>query len=1143
MDLADKDTEHLHSPIMISLNVTIIAGILIGLFIISRSYFLLFHTIVELFSITVAWSLFLLVCISRRIIRNDALVFLGIAYFFIGIIDLFHTLSYSGMGVFPNISGANTSTQLWIAARIIESTSLFAYPLLLNCRIRVWSIFLGYIIATGLLLASIFGWNNFPICYIEGTGLTPFKKAAEYIISLILTGAIVLLIWWRKFLDRDVFRFMTAAIAFTIAGELIFTLYLHVYDLANVFGHFFKLISFFLIYLGMIRSTINRPHTTIFRTLEGERGTLQASEERFRFAHKATNDIIWDWDIAQDELYWTEAGTNIFGWQERVEHPVDVNWWRDRIHPEERRKVTTGFFRAVNNPKAEHWSDEYRLRKSDGSYALIMDRGYVMRDAQGHALRMVGAMLDITERKLAEEQRQLQLNFQQIIAEASAALIRSINAAQFDEAINSTLRQIGELFQMDRSYLFIFDDDFKYMSNTHEWCAQGISSQKHRVQDMPLDNMAWWKHQITLGKSIYIPDVNTLPPEAEVEQKEFQTQKICSLLCLPAISVNGKPMGFVGFDAVVRKHLWSEDQIVMLQHITDIIGGVLARQQIEAALIASKEQFRSLVSNIPGITYRCKYDQHWTMLYMSNEVEKMSGYPATDFIANKLRSYENIIAREDTAIVEQSVRDGVTNNHHWEIEYRIIHRDGSTNWVYEKGRGVKDKSGAVQYLDGFILDINKRKHAEDSLRETNEALKEQTRLAEKMAAKAEQANVAKSEFLANMSHEIRTPMNGIIGMTALLLDSDLNEEQRNYAEIVRTNGEILLDLIDDILDLSKIEAGQLNLESLDFELRNLLNDFTASFVLRAQHKGLELFCKIAEDVPNLVRGDPNRLRQILGNLVENAIKFTSTGQINIGVTTELQTDDEVVLYFTVRDTGIGITADKLPLLFNKFTQVDNSTTRQYGGTGLGLAISKHLANLLGGKIGVSSEFGSGSEFWFTVRLSKYTEKTIPTSPIMSEVSSDANTHSYSLLNHWTLQGVLSRFDGREVQILLAEDNITNQKVALGILNKMGLKVDAVADGYQAITALESAHYDLVLMDCQMPKMDGYEATRAIRNKQHNIINSQVPVIAMTAHAMQGDREKCLEAGMNDYLSKPVLPMALADILERWLPHADKTDAK
>jgi CheY-like chemotaxis protein len=330
---------------------------------------------------------------------------------------------------------------------------------------------------------------------------------------------------------------------------------------------------------------------------------------------------------------------------------------------------------------------------------------------------------------------------------------------------------------------------------------------------------------------------------------------------------------------------------------------------------------------------------------------------------------------------------------------------------------------------------------------------------------------------------------------------------------------------------------------LDFELRNLLNDFTASFVLRAQHKGLELFCKIAEDVPNLVRGDPNRLRQILGNLVENAIKFTSTGQINIGVTTELQTDDEVVLYFTVRDTGIGITADKLPLLFNKFTQVDNSTTRQYGGTGLGLAISKHLANLLGGKIGVSSEFGSGSEFWFTVRLSKYTEKTIPTSPIMSEVSSDANTHSYSLLNHWTLQGVLSRFDGREVQILLAEDNITNQKVALGILNKMGLKVDAVADGYQAITALESAHYDLVLMDCQMPKMDGYEATRAIRNKQHNIINSQVPVIAMTAHAMQGDREKCLEAGMNDYLSKPVLPMALADILERWLPHADKTDAK
>ena len=664
------------------------------------------------------------------------------------------------------------------------------------------------------------------------------------------------------------------------------------------------------------------------------------------------------------------------------------------------------------------------------------------------------------------------------------------------------------------------------------------------------------------------------------------------------------------------------------------------------ALRRSEQYFRSLIENASDIITILNEDG--TVRYESPSVTRVLGYQPDDLIGSSV--FGRVHPEDAPRALEEFGRALQTNGRAGAIECRMRHRDGSWRVLQATASNLLHDS----VVHGVVInarDITERKRAEVEVQNAKQAAEAAREVAEAAKDAAEAANRAKSEFVANMSHEIRTPMNGIIGMTELALHTDLSPEQREYLQMVAASSEALMGVINDVLDFSKIEAGKLDLDVVDFDLRDSLGDAMRALALRAYLKGLELAYEVRPSVPEAIVADPHRLRQVLTNLVGNAIKFTERGEVVVSVDAQSQTDAEVCLHLAVRDTGIGIPPEKQQSIFNAFEQADGSTTRRYGGTGLGLTISRRLVEMMGGRLWAESEVGRGSTFHLSVPCAVST-RLVARRPAPLErlrdlpvLIVDDNATNRRILNemltHWQMRPTtvdggraalgclmhavasgnpfplvlidahMPEMDGfalaerirhtpelsgvtimmlssadlageaarcRELgvtayltkpirpselldtiltawgtvppakdrsaatprptgsssqrfRVLVAEDNPVNQRLAVRLLEKEGHTVVVANDGREALAAWEPGAFDLVLMDVQMPYLDGFEVTAAIR-EQEKITGTHIPIIAMTAHAMKGDEERCLQAGMDGYVSKPIQREAMLEMIHR-----------
>jgi PAS domain S-box-containing protein len=856
--------------------------------------------------------------------------------------------------------------------------------------------------------------------------------------------------------------------------------------------------------IGELAKTFNAMTGDMHRVLSSLREQVGArtsalldQQERFQEMVETIRELFWIGSPDLRELtYVSPAYEGIWG-RSVASLQQSPQSWIDAIHSDDRDRVLAAFGKLTDAKLS--CEIDFRVMRPNGEVRWVRGRGSPILDGTGRVTRIVGIADDITERRQAEEEyRQF---FEQsdslLLIAGYDGLIKKVNPA-FQQLLGYSREEL----QGGRFLDFVAPQDRERVElEVEEGRERGYSNDF----DVKVQNRYGELRQLTVSSTTSHDGECFYVIGEDITDKQLVEQELAH---------SAEQLLLVN-KALESKNRLLEDARQATQAAHDVNATILTD------LVQAHAKLEAITQSVPDLLYMISSEGK--MIWWSSKLEQITG-----------RTYEQI--SEMTALdffledehdktlsgIREAIEKGYAS-----VELRLKTPEGLIPYEFN-AVPMRSPDGELLGVAGSGRDMSERLAFEASVREAKES--------------AEAANRAKSEFLANMSHEIRTPMNGVIGLTELALETELTDEQQQYLEGVRLSGNALLRVVDDILDFSKIEAGKLDIQSVKFPLRSTVEHAVGTLALKALEKGLQLQCDVDAGNHSILLGDPARIRQVLINLVGNAVKFTAAGEVAVQVELERESDQTAWMKFSVHDTGVGIAPEHKQAIFDAFMQVDGSTTRHFGGTGLGLTISSKLIQVMGGVLEVKSEVGKGSTFHFTLPLgipphdeldAPHSPETIPgiTCRLGGDGDGDGDENGKSATG--------SHFDPLvepvqdSLRVLVAEDNPVNQLFIGRVLEKAGHQPTIVNNGQAALEALGNQHFDTILMDVQMPVMDGFETTRRIRDSEQETVR-HLPIVAMTAHAMKGDRERCLEIGMDDYVSKPIQPNQLLKVLYRVL---------
>lgn len=710
---------------------------------------------------------------------------------------------------------------------------------------------------------------------------------------------------------------------------------------------------------------------------------------------------------------------------------------------------------------------------------------------------VIALAIETQKRVEAEKKLAYKTEILSVITRITDKVLVSKNNSDIFEGI---IDPIGKVTKIDRLSFFFNNENEKVIEQKHRWTrlTNAMAPINPLLKTVNHNQIPEIISVLNSNKS-YFSLVKNI--KDQTTRNFLEDLKSKSILFLP-LHVKKNFYGFLVFDDFERERIWTEDEISSLLTLVNNISSAIERNINETFIQESEEKFRLLANNIPGTVHLSEYNEKWSKIYLNDEINKLTGYPKSEFLDRKIY-FIDLIHPDDLKIVLNTTNELFMHKHKIHLIYRILHKDGQYRWVEEFGEPIS-KNGKIEFIVGIFIDITKRIETEEAIKAKNYA---------------EAANKAKSEFLANMSHEIRTPLNGIIGFTDLLKNTNLESIQRNYMNTINESAHSLMDIINDILDFSKIESGKLELDVKKYNLDELINQVIELVKYDTNIKKIELLLNINPNVPNYIWTDSIRLKQILINLLGNAIKFTENGTVLLTISNEEIHENQInKIRFSVKDTGIGIKKDFQQKIFSAFSQGDNSTTRKFGGTGLGLSISNQLLSLMESKLNLISEYGSGSDFYFDVLLKTSNETNYEEVEDLEVIISSSTETNYGFQNY---------------KILIIEDNKINMLLAKTLIKQIipNGSIFEAENGKVGVEKFHLIHPNLILMDVQMPVMNGYEATNEIRKTEKGKFT---PIIALTAGTVVGEKEKCLEAGMNDYASKPIVKEKLEGIIAKWI---------